>query len=231
MNNLTETEVKQSVNQALTIAENRVVTSNEDYQEAGNARRYIKDALKNITEYWTPKKDQAYKLHKSLVAAEKEMKEPLEKADKTISSRMEDYRREVERQQKEAQEAQRKAEEARRKAEEEARRLTEEAANKEELDDDDVEILQMAKEKLEQAESLVESVDYETLLTKADGISVRKKWKARVVKEYQVPIAVAGITIRPIDQSALNKLASVSKGQMECPGVEFYQEETTAVRL
>lgn len=229
--NLTETEVKQSVSQALMIAQNRIVQSNEDYQEAGNARRYIKDALSKISDYWTPKKDQAHKLHKSLVAAEKEMKEPLEKADKTITARMEEYRREVERQQREAQEAQRKAEEARHRAEEEARRLAEEAAQKEELDDDDVEILQIAQAELEQAESLVDSVDYLPMETKADGISVRKKWKARVVKEYQVPIAVAGITIRPIDQSALNKLAALSKGNCECPGVEFYQEETTAVRL
>lgn len=231
MNELTETQVKQSVNEALIIAQNRIVQSQDDYQEAGNARRYIKDALNKISDYWTPKKEQAYKLHKSLVAAEKEMKEPLEKADKAITSRMEEYRREVERQRREAEEAQRKAEEARRRAEEEARRLAEEAAQKEELDDEDIEILQMAQAEAEQAQSIAEAVQVVPEDTKADGISVRRKWKARVVKEYQVPIAVAGITIRPIDQSALNKLAAISKGQLECPGVEFYQEETTAVRL
>ena len=95
----------------------------------------------------------------------------------------------------------------------------------------DIEILQMAQAEAEQAQSIAEAVQVVPEDTKADGISVRRKWKARVVKEYQVPIAVAGITIRPIDQSALNKLAAISKGQLECPGVEFYQEETTAVRL
>lgn len=231
MSDLTEMEVRQTASQALEIAQSRIVQTNEDYQEAGNARRYIKEALSKISDYWTPKKEQAYKLHKSLVAAEKEMKQPLEKADKTITSRMEEYRLEIARRQREAEEAKRKAEEIRRRAEEEARRLAEEAAQKEELDDDDVELLQIAQEELEQSESLVDSVDYVPVETKAEGISVRKKWKARVVKEYKVPIAVAGITIRPIDQSALNKLAVLSKGDCDCPGVEFYQEESTMVRL
>lgn len=231
MSDLTEMEVRQTASQALEIAQSRIVQTNEDYQEAGNARRYIKEALSKISDYWTPKKEQAYKLHKSLVAAEKEMKQPLEKADKTITSRMEEYRLEIARRQREAEEAKRKAEEIRRRAEEEARRLAEEAAQKEELDDDDVELLQIAQEELEQSESLVDSVEYVPVEIKAEGISVRKKWKARVVKEYKVPIAVAGITIRPIDQSALNKLAVLSKGECDCPGVEFYQEESTMVRL
>ena len=231
MSDLTEMEIRQTANQALEIAQSRIVQTSEDYQEAGNARRYIKEALSKISDYWTPKKEQAYKLHKSLVAAEKEMKQPLEKADKTITSRMEEYRLEIARRQREAEEAKRKAEEIRRRAEEDVRRLVEEASQKEELDDEDVEILQIAQEELEQSESLVDSVEYAPVETKAEGISVRKKWKARVVKEYQVPIAVAGITIRPVDQSALNKLAALSKGECDCPGVEFYQEESTVVRL
>ena len=206
-----------------------MVLCDADYVGAANARKEIKDVVNKIKAYWQPKKDQAYQLHKSLVAAEKEMLKPLDDADKQIDARMGDYRREVERKRQEAEREQRRIEEEKRLATEEAQRLLDEASQKDELDDEDVEILQIAQRDIERAHS-AEPV-YVPEQVKVDGISVRKTWKARVVAEYKVPIAVAGIEIRPIDQSALNKLASLSKGQCECPGVEFYQEESTQVRL
>ena len=219
-------------------ASNLLVLTNDDYDAAGNARKGIKYTMKQITDYWAPKKDQAFQLHKSLVAAEKEMLDPLNKADKIIDQRMADYRREVERQRIEAErerqrllaEQRRLEEEARQKAEE-AQRLINEARQKDELDDDDVEILHIAQAEAAQAEqAIVAPVDvFVPDQAKTQGISVRKTWKARVVAEYKVPVAVAGVTIRPIDQSALNKLAALSEGKAECPGVEFYQEESTRV--
>lgn len=233
-----EMTLKQESSMALQTAANLMVLTNEDYDAAGNARKGIKYTIKQIGDYWSPKKDQAFQLHKSLVAAEKEMLEPLNKADKLIESRMLDYRREVEYQRMEAErerqriiaEQRRLEEEARKKAEE-AQRLVEEAQQKDELDDDDVEILRMAQtEAVEAEQAVVAPVEvYVPQQAKTQGISVRKTWKARVVADYKVPVAVAGITIRPIDQSALNKLAALSEGKAECPGVEFYQEESTRV--
>lgn len=222
-------ELEDGTRYALQVASKTIVTSDDDYAAAGNARKHIKYIVDQIKTYWAPKKDQAYQLHKTLVASEKEMLDPLVKADKDIDTRMSDYRREVERQRQEAEAARRKAEEEARRKAEDARRLAEEAALKDELEDEDVEILRMAQQEADEASFVAPVIVHD--VAKVDGISVRKTWKARVIAEYKVPVAVAGITIRPIDTSALNKLAALSGGKAECPGVEFYQEETTQVRL
>ncbi len=231
MTQTNEIELQQSTQHALEIASKTIVTCDDDYREAANARKWVKDVVVKIKKYWEPKKDQAYQLHKSLVAAEKEMLQPLEKADKEIDQRMSDYRREVERKRQEAERERRRIEEEARKKAEEAQRLADEAATKEELDDDDVEILMIAQQEAEAAQSAVLPFEPAPDVAKVDGISVRKTWKARVVNDALVPVSVAGIVIRPIDQSALNKLAVASKGGFKCPGVEFYQDEITQVRL
>lgn len=226
---ISETELKTNTQTALEIASRTVVLCDEDYTSAANARKEIKDVSNKIKAYWTPKKDQAYQLHKSLVAAEKEMLKPLEDADKQIDARMGEYRREVERKRQEAERERRRVEEEARRAAEEAQRLLDEASQKDELDDDDVEILRMAQAEVERTQ-VVEPV-YIPQAVKVDGISVRKVWKARIINDALVPISIAGVMLRPVDQSALNKLAVASKGGFACPGVEFYQEENTQVRL
>jgi hypothetical protein len=226
-----ELTLRTSVSGAVEAANRIIVKCLEDYEAAGNARKNIKYTLKQIAEYWEPKKDQAFKLHKSLVAAEKEMTAPLEQADKIIDSRMGEYRREQERiRQEEERERWRREEEAR-KAAEEAARLAAEAGQKDELDDDDCELLRMAQADVERAELAVDAAPPLGAPLKMQGISVRKVWKARVVNDALVPVSVAGIVIRPIDQSALNKLAAASSGRFECPGVAFYQEEVSQVRI
>lgn len=237
-----ETHLQKEIGLSTQLATDIVVASEADYNEAGNARKQIKHTLKLIKEYWGPKKDQAYNLHKSLVAAEKDMTEPLTKADKQLESKMLDYHREIERQRQEAETERRRAEEERRKQEEEARakaaeaqRMIDEASARDELDDDDIALIHMAQEEAEQAKNLVGLIEPDDVYVpdsvKTSGISIRKTWKAKVVDESLVPIKIAGATIRPVDMSVLNKLAVASKGDIECPGVEFYQEESTQVRL
>jgi len=204
-----------------------VVQSNDDYEAAGNARKEIKQTLKNITGYWSPKKDQAFQLHKSLVAAEKDMTRPLEEADKLIDKLMGDYRKEQDRIRYEAAKEQRRLETEARMAAEEAQRLIDEASEMEELDDDAVELLRMAQADLHNAELLVDvTVVPEAVAMK--GVTVVKTWKARIVADALVPVMVGRILLRPVDMGELNKLA---KAGVEVPGVEFYQEESTRVRL
>lgn len=237
-----ETHLQKEIGLSTELATDIIVASETDYNEAGNARKQIKHTLKLIKEYWGPKKDQAYNLHKSLVSAEKDMTEPLSKADKQIEQKMLDYHREIERQRQEAERERRRVEEERRKQEEiarakaeEAQRMINEASSRDELDDDDIALIHMAQEEAEQAQSLVSLIEPEDVYVpesvKTNGISVRRTWKVRVFDESLVPIKVAGVTIRPVDLSVLNKLAIAGKGAIECPGVEFYQEESTQVRL
>jgi vacuolar-type H+-ATPase subunit I/STV1 len=227
----TELTLKSDAEIALCAAKSMTVLTNNDFVDAGNARKEIKQTMKNINAYWDPKTDQAFQLHKSLVAAKKEMITPLEQADKLIEQKMGEYRREIERQRMEAERERLRLEEEARAAAAEAQRLVDEASQREELDDDDVEILQLAQKDVTLAEALADSAPLAPPPIKMQGISVRKLWRARIVDPAKVPISIAGIVIRPIDQSALNKLAIASSGGFECPGVEFYQEESTQVRL
>jgi len=226
-----ELNLKSSADTALAKASSMIVASQTDYEMAGNVRKDIKAMTNNISAYWKPKKDQAYQLHKSLVQAERDMLTPLETADKLIDMRMGDYRREVERQRAEAERERLRVEAEARKAAEDAAKLLAEASGKDELDEEDVAILMMAQSDAENSALLADSINDAPQAAKMQGISVRKTWKARVVNQAIVPISIAGIMIRPIDLSALNKLAATSKGEFECPGVEFYQEESTQVRL
>ena len=213
---------------ALDIANGIVVQTQEDYELAGNARKEIKNTLKNMNIYWDPKVNQAYQMYKTLGASKKEMTTPLDQADKIIDNKMGIYRKEQDRLRYEAMQEQRRIEEAARKAAEEAQRLLTEASRKDELDEDDVEILQLAQAEITQIAQAAPIIPESAHM---QGISVQKKWKARVVNELLVPVAIMGAVIRPVDLSALNKLAAFSGGKVICPGVEFYQEESTRVRL
>jgi len=230
MNN-DELNLKSSADHALAQAKSMVVTSQVDYEMAGNVRKDIKAMVKSIQSYWSPKKKQADQLHKSLVQAEKDMVTPLESADKLIDTAMTAYRKEIERQRYEAERERQRIEAEARKAAEEAAKLAVEASGKEELDDEDCEILMMAQTQAENLALLADSVNEAPQAAQMQGISVRRAWKARITNPALVPVSIAGIVIRPIDESALNKLAVTSKGTFWCPGVEFYQEESTMVRL
>jgi hypothetical protein len=65
-------------------------------------------------------------------------------------------------------------------------------------------------------------------LANGEGISLRRRWKARVVDSSKVPSEFAGITLRPIDQTALDRLAAASEGKARVPGVECYQDASIA---
>ena len=206
------------------------VQNNGDFEDAGYMRREIKTTMQKITAYWKPKKEQAHQLHKSLVAAEKDMLQPLEAADKIIDAEMLGYHREQEKIRLDAQrERERLEAEAQRKTAE-LERMADEAARADELDNDDVEILRMAQTEADTAQHDV-AVAYVPDKATAPGISVRKVWKAKVVKDFLVPVSVAGIMIRPVDEKMLNKLAVATEGNVICPGVEFYQEESSRLRL
>lgn len=213
---------------ALTVAKCSAVKTATDYIEAGNFLKVIKERSARIVAYWKPKKDQAAALHKSLVAAEKELLAPLEQAESIIKAGMLAYQKEQDRIRQEAERERRRQEEDARMKMEEARRLVAEAQQKEELDEADVEILLMAQAEVDAAESAIAPPPPPA--AKVQGVSTRKTWKARVVNDKLVPVAMMGITLRPVDMTALNRLAVASSGGAEVPGVEFFQEESVSVR-
>lgn len=47
----------------------------------------------------------------------------------------------------------------------------------------------------------------------------------------KVPCYANGVEIRPVNMSALNNLARMTKGTAEIPGVEFFEESSIAARI
>lgn len=146
---------------------------------------------------------------------------PLDEAERIVKATMLTYTRKVE-------EERRKAEaEARRRKQEEAERLLREAAEAEQAGDAvGAETVLTMAQMVEEMAAPVASAPAPV----AAGISTRKVWKARVTDPAKVPVEVAGMIIRPIDEGLLNKLAVSSKGTMAIPGVEMYQEESISAR-
>ena len=199
-------------------AERLTIQTNEDFERGNTLLKDIKGKIKAVKDYWKEPKAAAQAAHKQLVARESAMLKPLESAENTIKRMMLDYTKAQEKAVREAEEA------ARREREAESKRLEAIAAQAEaEGDEDTAEIMR------DMAEA-VPAAEVAQTMPKAQGVSVRKVWKARVTNEKLVPAYFDGYKLRDINMTALNSLARWKEGQLEIPGVEFYQESTMSVR-
>jgi hypothetical protein len=217
---MNEQQQQQETNLTVQKAEALIITNNADYEAAGTALVEIKTYNKRVQDYWKEPKDNAYKAWKGICAKEKVILDPLNEAEGLIKQKMATYQRE-----QEAKERAIRAE-LERCQREEAERLLKEAEEKEAAGD-----MLGADLAMTQAE-LVESASPVAVMqtAKAFGISSKKVWKARVTDESKVPVDVLGIIIRPVDMSALDKLAKLTDGKGQIPGVEFYQDIVMSAR-
>lgn len=62
-----------------------------------------------------------------------------------------------------------------------------------------------------------------TVTPKVSGVSTSKDWEIVEIDPKAVPLAVAGIELRPVDQAAVMRLIRASKGQIEIPGITYRQ--------
>lgn len=198
------------------------IADNTDYGKAGEFLVEIKRRGKQVEAYWKPLKEQANAAWKAIVEKEKTMLSPLTEAETTIKREMARYSAE--------QEAARRAAEAeaRRRQQEERDRLLADAIAAEKAGN-----VASAAASVAMAE-IVEDMAAPAVISeapKAAGVSVRKTWKARVIDDALVPIIASGVVIRPIDTSKLDGIARLTKGTAKIPGVEFFEESTTAVRV
>lgn len=196
------------------------ITTDEQYQEAAEIGKEIKRRAKMVTDLFKPIKEAANKAHKAACDREKEMLTPLRDAENAIKASMSRYTVEQERKRREAEEAARKAqEEAARKALEEALAL--EAQGKQEA----------AEAALEEAQVMAETPIVAPAPTPAaKGVTTKKVWDIQIVDPSSVPVSVAGIVIRPVDEMAIKKLANSSKGQIQIPGVRIIERVQTILR-
>ena len=204
-------------------ASGQAIIERAENMRIGNAREYEDAAafLVEIKEYWKPSKDAAKAAHARICEQEKAMLAPMERAEKTIKAGMARY------QTAEA-EARREAErKAIKRQQIERDRLMNEAAEAEQAGDMHGAAISMAMAEM------VEDMKASVLVAepaKAVGTTVSKRWKARVVDEAAVPAYVNGMELRKINQTALDALARMSKGEASIPGVEFYQDTTISVK-
>lgn len=215
-----ENEQKSSAMKILEQARYLNITSAADYEAAAEFTKQVKSLSKRIKDYWEPLKKSARASWQSLVDREKELLKPLEQAENEVKKKMAAYQRKVQEEERAAREL---AEKLKR---EEAERLLAEAAKAAEQGNEmESEILLAQAEIMEASQPAVQMQ-----APKATGVSTRTLYRARIIDESKVPVEVAGVVIRPVDLAAINKLAQASKGKVQIPGIEIYEEQSVAVR-
>ena len=215
-----ENEQKSSAIKILEQAKILTINNPTDYEGAAEFTKQVKTLNKRIKDYWEPLKKSARASWQSLVDREKELLTPLEQAETEVKKKMAAYQRKV---QEEERAARLLAEKLKR---EESERLLQQATEAAEKGNEmESEILLAQAEIIETTKPVIQMQ-----APTARGISTRTMYKAKIVDESKVPVEVAGVTIRPVDISAINKLAQASKGKLQIPGIEIYTEDSVSVR-
>ena len=219
MNELTESTVKQ---EALTVeqqAEAVQIATNADFENAAKILKGIKNSKQKFIDFFAPAKEATNAAHKAVVANEKACITPCDKAESIIKCKMLTYSQKVEAERRAAEEQARKA------AREESDRLLAEAAKAEKSGDTMQATVNMAM--AEQMESVKPTV--QIAAPKVTGVSKKKIWKCRITDSSEVPVAVCGVCIRPIDTTAVMQLHRLNPN-IKIPGCTFYQDTQLAVR-
>jgi len=215
-----ELELRRELSPVIEQANTLVVTTADQYEYAGSFLKQIKNTQGRVAEYWGPLKNRAYDTWKQITSKEKEMLDPLKESENWVKVKMLNFQRiEEQNRLEEQRKLQAQAEE---KARRERERLIKEA---EKLKTPELKEQRLAE--AEMVEAPVITVHKET--PKVEGISTRKIWKAEVIDKRNFIVAALNdenlLAYIQIDQSALNKVASATKGAIKYPGIRFYEEE------
>ncbi len=189
------------------------IDNEDDYKEAGQFGRLLKQRAAEVKDFWKPLKEAAHKAHAEICAREKAMLQPLSNAEKILKQTMGAYISEQERIRREAEEAARRAAQA-----EAERRLQEaialEAQGKSAAAD-------AAVEEAEIMDEMSNMVSVAAEKPKAEGVTTKKDWEIESIDSSKVPVLVAGVELRPVDTAAVMRLIRSTKGQVHIPGVVY----------
>lgn len=211
---LNEQQLSQEITGIEFQAESFVILTDEDYAAAGEFGKLLKRKATEVISFFRPMKDSAYQAHKAVCDREKDMLTPLRNAESAIKKTMGSYLIKQEHKCWEAEEV------SRREAEVERERKFLEATELEKTGD---------KEKAETAmtEAIVmdEATTYSVSAAppKVDGVSASKDWEIVEIDPSLVPLAIAGMELRPVDQTAVMRLIRASKGKIEIPGIVYHE--------
>jgi hypothetical protein len=207
---------------AITAAQALVISGQADLEQATVLLKGFKSAKEAVTNFFKPLKDKAHQAHKEICSRELDMLAPYADADAVVRKKVNAYTAEQERIRRE------KEAELRRRQEEEARRLADEAA-KLESEGKTVEA-EIAFDQAIMTESYSQNVSVQPTQEKIQGISYRTDYEVVISDEMAVPVAISGITIRPVDTAAIKRLAVATKGKIQIPGVQIVENKKVAVR-
>jgi gas vesicle protein len=203
--------------EALTVVEKAKIVKVIDQESYDSACELllgqIKPFRKRWADYWDEVKKPAYSAYKAILDKFNEGDKPLAQAEAEVKFALSAWTAEQERKR---QELQRQAEAEARKAEEEARAI--EAAVAEDSGASPEEV-----EAIVEAPVFVVAKPVEATYVKANGLSMRDNWSARVVDIKKLCAAVAKGTV-PVsyiepNMTALNSRAKADRNTMNVPGV------------
>lgn len=189
------------------------ILNDQQYQEAGEFVKMVKANMKTVKDYFAPMKEAAHKSHQAVCAREKEMLDPLLKAEKTCKAQMAEYLR------RKQEEARKQEELMRRLAQEEAEKKLAEAIKAEKNGDDEAAALAFAQATV--AEQVSSNTVVQAFAPKVAGISTSKDYEIILMDHNAVPITVSGVVIRPVDEKAIMKLIKASNGTIQIPGIKY----------
>ena len=196
-----------------------VVSTDDEYKEAGEFGRMLKGKMADVKSFFEPMKKAAHDAHKQICDREKTMLEPLKNAETILKQSMGAYALKKEQERKAAEEA------ARRLAQEEAERQLAASIEAEENGDSDAAKAAMMDAEIADNASRMVSIPPEKL--KAEGVGTQKDWEIVSIDPSKVPVSLAGMIIRPVDESAVMKLIRASKGSIKIEGITY--RETTKI--
>lgn len=216
-----ELEIQQEVSQVELRAKEIIISTEDEYQNAAELAKEIKNKAGFVTDFFKPMKDSAHQAHKAVCDREKGMLKPLQEAEKGLKKAMTVYLQEQERKRLEIEEKMRK------EAEVEKERKLNEAIELE------------AQGKTEEAEAAVMDAQYTEnavkgtvvmATPKVSGVSNSKDWEIESIDHEKVPVSVIGAEIRPVDEKAVMRLIRASKGTIQIPGIVYKETLKVSIR-
>lgn len=217
-----ELELKQEVSVVERMANELSVTDNVSYENAGELVKKVKLASKRVDEYWEPMRKSTYDAYKAVNAHKAEMSDPLKHAEKVIKDKMSAYMMELERKRKEEEERLRQL--ARDEADRKRREAEEAILNG---DNETAEMALAEASVMESMETAVVTSEQPSVV----GVGKRKDWEIVAIDPTKVPVEVAGVEIRPVDEKAVMALIRGTKGKVVIPGVVYKEKVTLSVRI
>lgn len=221
-----ELAIREEVSPVIQTANSLIVTNAEEYSYGAEFLKKIKEAQKRVMDYFSPMKTKAHEAHRQICDREGELLTPLKSAEDTTKRKLLSWKMEDDR-----------------KREEERRRLQAEADEKARIERDrlakqaeKLKTPELKEQRLEQAQNIVAPIiEVQTAVPKVEGLSFRKTWKAELTDKIAFIKAAATdpnlMALLAVDMSALNRIASATKGGVTYPGVRFYEESSPSSRF